>query len=485
MGKRGVKKRPAARSPEPVREPTPPQSPAASRAETESDERGNSGSIPDARPQSQAVSGADGQSPGAGTDSGAASSSAIAASDPDQACEEESIDEAIMRRVKVLCPTPATELQYNLKGKFAENGFAQLTQFMKEGMLRLADSVRAELMEFLEMQSENIQRIATACSGSDAPLLVCRAFAEAVYEMTGTALDMEHTFSCEKDQSKQRFLKRMFTNMKVRDDEMCFLFKDTKDLRDGPGHEAEDCLLDDGEASTIPSCTELWLGFPCVDVSKLNPSAPKNAWVVKDASKRTGAVFSDMMSYVEGVLSGKRQNPLTPEKFRGMMLENVIGLGEPPLGNNPCTAEPWRSNLDHCNARVEKLGMFMVVFSLSPSMFGAPISRTRLWMICLPSSLLDDAGMEFEEAMDLALQTMNRLCSSKLRSLDDFLLDETSSCVQKELQRVAFLCISWRSMAHRTGSISTAITNLYGSLVLILGVRRGPFQSIQMVCQSV
>ena len=223
------------------------------------------------------------------------------------------------------------------------------------------------------------------------------------------------------------------------------LFQDTEHLACGPGydHEAPDDLNETSE-SPVPACAELFLGFPCVDVSKLNPNSAKNAWVVKDSAKRTGAVFCDAMDYVHGVLLDQDEQALEWNDctaFKGMILENVMGLRDPPKGINPETCENWRSNLDYVNLRIQKLRHFMVAFSLTPSQFTMPVSRHRLWMICLPEILLEHSGLSFEDAKAYALQTMNRLCAKQVRPLDDFLLDESSPFVKNELLRAARLPI--------------------------------------------
>ena len=83
------------------------------------------------------------------------------------------------------------------------------------------------------------------------------------------------------------------------------------------------------------------------DVSKLNPHRANNMTVIRDGSKRTGLVYVSLMKF----LAKEPAAPLHADSFRGgmqgLLLENVLGLIEPPKGLDPETGERFLSNLDY------------------------------------------------------------------------------------------------------------------------------------------
>ena len=85
-------------------------------------------------------------------------------------------------------------------------------------------------------------------------------------------------------------------------------------------------------------------------MSKLNPAAPQNRTVIRDASKRTGTVFNDVLGYFSKL---NRCNCPDVPKYKALVLENVLGLVERPPGTSP-TGEPWPSNLEFCNHLARK-----------------------------------------------------------------------------------------------------------------------------------
>eukprot|EP00969_Alexandrium_andersonii_P069937 3086864-Alexandrium_andersonii.AAC.1 len=46
------------------------------------------------------------------------------------------------------------------------------------------------------------------------------------------------------------------------------------------------------------------------------------------------------------------------------------------------------SNLDYCIYKLSAIGFETIVFELSPSMFGMPVSRPRLWLLAIRKTLL-------------------------------------------------------------------------------------------------
>ncbi|CAK9069024.1 unnamed protein product [Durusdinium trenchii] len=176
----------------------------------------------------------------------------------------------------------------------------------------------------------------------------------------------------------------------------------------------------------------MFAGFPCQDVSKLNPSAPQNRTVIRDASKRTGTVFNDVLAYFSKLEAGNW--PELP-KYKSLILENVLGLVERPPGTNPTTGEPWPSNLEYCNHLARRHGLLMLAFTLDPRSFGMPVTRSRVWLICFSEALLQDAHMTEADVQQLAQSVILKVRDAQIRDLDEFLLPLSHPLVQAELQR--------------------------------------------------
>lgn len=101
--------------------------------------------------------------------------------------------------------------------------------------------------------------IATACSGTDVPLLVYNGLAAAVAQVLGVDVQVIHQFSCERNKAKQAFIKSMFEDVPL-------MFVDATKL--GP----EKCFdAISGTQIKVPEGTESFLvGWPCTDVSTMN-----------------------------------------------------------------------------------------------------------------------------------------------------------------------------------------------------------------------
>ncbi|CAJ1395375.1 unnamed protein product [Effrenium voratum] len=323
-------------------------------------------------------------------------------------------------------PAPA----YCFSSPFYEpSGNRQLQQWLSMAFQRLPDDTRAEVIGRLEVSANSgdaaYSSIGTACSGTDAPVLAVKAYNHMCRHLLNRDLPFEHCFSCEKNEAKQAFLMRFYTNLSDPFEEMDCLFKDTAHLAQGPGELAPEVRT--GELKEIPACKDLLAGFPCQDVSNLNPNAADNRWVVKDSSKRTGKVFMDIMQYCAALLKGPNG-----QAFESLILENVAGLLAAPPGRNEETGEKWHSNLDYCCAAIRAAGMMVVPFMLDPRNFGMPVHRQRIWMLCIPLRLLEKSGMCEEEVAEYACRLMDTLCTTQVRPLQHFVLPRDHEAVLRE-----------------------------------------------------
>ena len=103
-------------------------------------------------------------------------------------------------------------------------------------------------------------RIATMCSGTEAPIIALRLISEACVASCGCSLHIEHVFSCEIEPFKQAYILRNFTET--------LLFRDVRELSRSQAHTAFGALAD--VPQTQGSVDVLVAGFSCVDFSSLN-----------------------------------------------------------------------------------------------------------------------------------------------------------------------------------------------------------------------
>lgn len=260
---------------------------------------------------------------------------------------------------------------------YFENGLAQLQKFMDDGVRRLDSVAQTELATFLSDCGQVANSMGTVCSGTDVSVLVGKAFASMSDARFGTCLaqDFAHTFSCEKAGFKQKFLMRMFGEAGMQ----C-LFGDAKVLADSAvakGIQGHDLLTNEQVIAGEP-CV-LVAGFPCQDVSMLNPHSKNNRCVIKQADKRTGTIFNYLMDFVEKVKQQRDAGEHT--SLRVVLLENVMGLAVAPPGIDHSTNMPYYSNLDYCMLMARGAGLAMFSFALDPELFGIPVS----WLSCKSS----------------------------------------------------------------------------------------------------
>ena len=201
--------------------------------------------------------------------------------------------------VDAACALGSTLGPCSAHGSFAEHGPAQLQTFIQKCFGRMTDGAHHDLITYI-MQVGLIS-LATMCSGTDSRALVYTAILQVVHaaaQKAGVVGDVKvdrvfrHVFSCELNKKKRVFLQRMFAG----DDptSMQFLFENVIDVAD------EDWLVDHISGRVVQNpdvagISDLAVGFPCQDVSKLNLKRLENLTVVRDGKKRTGAVFQGVV----------------------------------------------------------------------------------------------------------------------------------------------------------------------------------------------
>jgi hypothetical protein len=146
---------------------------------------------------------------------------------------------------------------------------------------RLSSDEIAALVKFVQAHPIDL---ATLCSGSECPVLAMEAISRAL-EVHGQ-FKVEHVMSSEKSAPKRDFIRAMFPDLK-------YLFGDLNELTRGPSKNYAELALD-GKPTLMnpPDFTGLAAGFPCTDVSSMNPNAMHNRKTVEAKVGATGSAFA-------------------------------------------------------------------------------------------------------------------------------------------------------------------------------------------------
>jgi site-specific DNA-cytosine methylase len=235
---------------------------------------------------------------------------------------------------------------------------------------RCIDDFVSKLLERAGDHSKGLSRqwlvsqpitIGTMCSGSDSPILVAQSICNAMNQ-GGPHRDCaqaHHAFSVEINEKKQRFIRRMFPELR-------HMYANTANMSDPA---VFDIIM---RTKTIPDPVRFLIaGFPCTDVSFLNNTAKLNRGTVKEQNKKTGTCFKGITKYVQ----------LHRETLQLLLLENVLGLCTLGVGKQ-------ESDLETCIRVIEQeLDFTVVVWRLDPRLFGWPQSRPRLWFVAVNNRL--------------------------------------------------------------------------------------------------
>ena len=99
-------------------------------------------------------------------------------------------------------------------------------------------------------------RVATMCSGTEAPMIALTHIKKAILEVHGLSLNVEHVFSCEIEPFKQAYIEANFQPAK--------LFRDIRELPEGVATTAY------GNRVDVPRNVDILVaGTSCVDNSTL------------------------------------------------------------------------------------------------------------------------------------------------------------------------------------------------------------------------
>ena len=320
--------------------------------------------------------------------------------------------EGRLPEVAVVVPEPVGPLDDALPV-----GPLHLHHLVRRFLSRLSPDDRYGVAEYCK---ENLPRlnVATACSGTDGPLLCWAAITEVLKADMGIDISLNHVFSCESMTAKQQFIQRCFPHLKV-------IYKDALQL---PESSAQDVLSRNSSEASV-DIDSFAAGFPCTDCSGLNGSAgtEENRSCVLDSGLRTGSVFHALRSFV---MKCRRQSP---KSMRLVAWENVPGLATPPVDKRT-GEQTGPSNMVVVVHMMREAGYFIVVFRMSPVHFGVPQNRPRLYVLCVPLEML--THMSEEAALEFCIRGMNLLVGSQLQELGDYLLPHSHAAVRRHYQEL-------------------------------------------------
>ncbi|GAA5872529.1 hypothetical protein JCM8547_006937 [Rhodosporidiobolus lusitaniae] len=182
-------------------------------------------------------------------------------------------------------------------------------------------------------------RIATMCSGTEAPILALRLMFRELEKQTGVKAQMHHVFSAEIEPYKQAYIERNFAPP--------ILFRDVTELMNKQARTAYGAMVD------VPGDVDILVaGTSCVDYSSLNR-------VKKDISDggESGRTFYGMLEWV------KKNRPAI------VILENVVKA-------------PWK---DVCRA-FNDIQYSAQDIRLDTKKFYIPHTRTRGYLVAFPKN---------------------------------------------------------------------------------------------------
>lgn len=293
------------------------------------------------------------------------------------------------------------------------SGEGHLGGLIKQWLMELTIDQSRELKGFLHGRTLDL---GCACSGSGCPTLCATALQRAA---TTIDIDMvcRHIYATEIKPCKRKFIKTMFPDLPN-------LFCDVSSLHEG---RSMNMMTTPPRMAPVGEVDIFSAGFPCTDASNLNScsSSSNNRGCIADGSLRTGAVFRNILK----LLQSKRQTKL-------LLLENVAGLAKRPMRDGAAIGP---SNLAAVMYLAEvEAGFHLKVFQLTPTDFGVPQARTRLWFIGVPCDLLQAAGMTRKEADMYLEEIMKSFIRHHVQNLDDWLLPESHPLIQEVYQKLLF-----------------------------------------------
>ncbi|KAJ8066946.1 hypothetical protein OCU04_004328 [Sclerotinia nivalis] len=230
------------------------------------------------------------------------------------------------------------------------NNFAD---FMAEFLDKLLNAGFEEVIKHLNGRK---LRVATACSGTEAPILFLNVFSEGLRKR-GIHFKFEHVFSCEIEPSKQAHIRRNFPGVPIlRDITEVFGWKDNPESI-GSMHTAFGVKHE----LPLPGTIDLIVvGTSCTSFSNLNSQKNIDLEIAETESSRTFRAYVRLIEHLKPKIA---------------VSENVIG-------------GPFKAMV-HMLGNHGYIGGSAVVDSKH---YGIPQTRQRGYLIALPRSSLEELG---------------------------------------------------------------------------------------------
>ncbi|EEP76120.1 predicted protein [Uncinocarpus reesii 1704] len=221
-------------------------------------------------------------------------------------------------------------------------------------------------------------RVATMCSGTEAPLLALEMIADSFKRLYGKSFRMHHLFSAEIEPFKQSYIQRNFSPD--------ILFRDVSEL---VNNEATTAF---GSVRTVPTNPDLLVaGFSCVDFSQLN--AHKKSL---EEMGESGHTFFPILQYI------KRCRPPL------VILENVFGA-------------PWAKIAEI----YKEIDYNAYHASIDTKNFYLPQTRERGYLLCIDQKKLEtEAPGKKGGKASLLARMMKRFERPASSPVTDFLLKQ-------------------------------------------------------------
>lgn len=226
-----------------------------------------------------------------------------------------------------------------------------------------------------------------------------QALQAAFLEQLGETFELDHKWACENDPEKQRFIREMFP-------ELACIFPDVAGLVWQRARNIVSGAYEKVEATDVG-----FGGFPCTDISLENRHAKANRRVVHDGTKSTGAVFHAIAQFL-----GERPG------LRFYFLENVMQLARPPL---------HKSALAAVAHELREVGRASKAFELSPTRFGYPQKRERVWIAVVHKSVFAECGVSENAFFEELSRIMAVFTNHAVTPLADLFLAEGHPIVQE------------------------------------------------------
>ncbi|KAK4046509.1 hypothetical protein OIV83_006035 [Microbotryomycetes sp. JL201] len=247
----------------------------------------------------------------------------------------------------------------------------------------LVGNVQEPLAQLVDVLGDRALRVGTMCSGTESPLLALGLISNALKDLTGKDLKVEHIFSCEIEPFKQAYIERNFAPP--------LLFRDVTELGE------DEALTAYGGRAAVPGNIDMLVaGTSCVDYSPLNTKKK-----TIDARGESGRTFFGMMDYV------------VKHKPTIVILENVSGA-------------PWDEVVD----RFDKIDYSATFIRLDTKHYYIPHTRSRGYLLAIPKQ----SGRSIVHEWSDKVKALSRPASAPLEA---FLLSTDDPRIHRARQELA------------------------------------------------